>query len=144
MILQKYRQLQAERSALEKLLAEIPADREIERIGLEARKQEIDEALAAQPTPSREMPFPEKLSTHLQIRPGESYLAYYMRIGTIQAGRHLISTVITTYAIKDTQNLCNHLRINRKNLYHHLKKLELSLEWLNTQFDAQRGTNGHK
>jgi hypothetical protein len=54
MTLQEYRQLQAERSALEKLLAEMPADREIERIGLEARKQEIDEALAAQPAPSRE------------------------------------------------------------------------------------------
>lgn len=54
MTLQEYRQLQAERSALEKLLAEMPADREIERIGLEARKHEIDEALASHPAPSRE------------------------------------------------------------------------------------------
>ena len=54
MNLQQYRQLQAERGTLEKLLADLPADRVIERIGLEARKQEINAALAAQPAPARE------------------------------------------------------------------------------------------
>ena len=52
MNLQQYRQLQAERGTLEKLLADLPADRVIERIGLEARKQEINAALAAQPAPA--------------------------------------------------------------------------------------------
>ena len=54
MNLQEYCQLQAEKGALERLLADLPTERLIERIGLEARKQEIDEALAAQPAPSRE------------------------------------------------------------------------------------------
>lgn len=54
MTLQEYRQLQAEHSALEKLLAELPDGREIERLGLEARKREIEESLAAQPAPCRD------------------------------------------------------------------------------------------
>jgi len=54
MTLQEHRQLQAEHSALEKLLAELPDGREIERLGLEARKREIEESLAAQPAPCRE------------------------------------------------------------------------------------------
>jgi len=54
MNLQEYRQLQAERGALENLLAGLPAERAIERIGLEVRKQEIDAALAAQPAPTRD------------------------------------------------------------------------------------------
>ncbi|MFH0902572.1 MAG: hypothetical protein V2A73_18230 [Pseudomonadota bacterium] len=51
---QEYRQLQAEKGALERLLADLSADREIERIGLEVRKQEVEEALASQPAPGRE------------------------------------------------------------------------------------------
>jgi hypothetical protein len=51
---QEYSQLQAEKGALERLLADLPADREIERIGLEARRQEVVEALASLPSPSRE------------------------------------------------------------------------------------------
>ncbi len=50
----EYRQLQAEKGALEKLLAQLPVDSVIERMGLEARKQEITEALGAQPAPQRE------------------------------------------------------------------------------------------
>ena len=40
-----YQQLQAERGTIEKLLAELPAAHVIERIGLEARKREIDAVL---------------------------------------------------------------------------------------------------
>jgi hypothetical protein len=54
MTLQEYRQLQAERSALERLLEELPEGREIERLGFDARKHEIEEALATQPVPSRD------------------------------------------------------------------------------------------
>ncbi len=54
MNLQEYRQLQAERSALENLLAELPEGREIESLGLHSRKRDIEERLAAQPSPSRE------------------------------------------------------------------------------------------
>jgi hypothetical protein len=51
---EEYRQLQADRGALENLLAELPAEHVIERLGLEARKQEIDAALAAAPDRWRE------------------------------------------------------------------------------------------
>lgn len=54
MNLQEYRQLQAERGALDRLLADLPTERVIERIGLEARKQDVEDALASQPAPSRE------------------------------------------------------------------------------------------
>ena len=54
MNLQEYRQLLAEKEELQRLLAELPADREIERIGLESRKQDIEAALATQTLPSRE------------------------------------------------------------------------------------------
>lgn len=37
--------LQSEQSALEKLLAEIPEDHVIERLGLESRKQDIEDLL---------------------------------------------------------------------------------------------------
>jgi hypothetical protein len=50
----EYRQLQAERGTLDAMLAKIPAEREIERIGLEARRHEIEQALAAQPAPGRD------------------------------------------------------------------------------------------
>lgn len=63
MNLQDYYQLQAEHSALEKLLAELQEGREIERIGLEARKLEIEESIAVQPVPSR-----EQLRAHLTFR----------------------------------------------------------------------------
>lgn len=63
MSLLEYRQLQAEQSTLEKLLAELPEDRVIERLGLESRKQEIEESLSAQPAPSR-----EPLSARLTFR----------------------------------------------------------------------------
>lgn len=52
MTLTEYLHLQAERSALEKLLKETPPERVIDRIGLEARKQEVVKTLANQPTPS--------------------------------------------------------------------------------------------
>lgn len=63
MNLREFRQLQAERGALERLLAELPADRAIERLGLEVRKDEIDAALADVPTPPRE-PVRVKLTFH--------------------------------------------------------------------------------
>lgn len=54
MNLQEYRQLQAERTTLEKFLAQLAPSSVIERMSLEARKTKIEEALASQPAPSRE------------------------------------------------------------------------------------------
>lgn len=54
MNLQEYRQLQGERTALAGLLARLPAESVIERMGLEARKREVEETLASQTAPSRE------------------------------------------------------------------------------------------
>jgi hypothetical protein len=54
MNLQEFRQLQAERSALDRLLASLPPERAIERLGLEARLREVEEALASQQPPQRE------------------------------------------------------------------------------------------
>lgn len=54
MNLHEYRRLQAEKGAIERMLAELPAEHAIDRIGLESRKHEIEEKLAAQPAPSRE------------------------------------------------------------------------------------------
>ncbi len=54
MNLREYRQLQAERGALESLLAEIPEGREIEQLGLLSRRRKIEGLLAAQPPLSRE------------------------------------------------------------------------------------------
>lgn len=47
MNLREYQALQAEVGALEKLLEEIPVDHVIDRMGLESRKQELEELLAA-------------------------------------------------------------------------------------------------
>ena len=54
MNVQEYRQLQAERSALENLLKQLPASSVIERRGLEFRKKEVEETLASQSAPSRQ------------------------------------------------------------------------------------------
>lgn len=54
MNIQEYRQLQAERTALARLLDELPASSVIERMGLESRKKEVEGALASQPAPFRE------------------------------------------------------------------------------------------
>jgi hypothetical protein len=51
---QEYRQLLAEKTSLERLLKQLPESSVIERMGLEARKQGIEETLASQPTPTRE------------------------------------------------------------------------------------------
>ncbi len=54
MNLQEYRQLQAELGALDEMLAEIPSENVIDRIGLEERSAEIRALLASQPVPVRE------------------------------------------------------------------------------------------
>lgn len=54
MNIQEYHQLLAEHTALERLLEQLPASSVIERMGLEARKKETEDALASQPAPSRE------------------------------------------------------------------------------------------
>lgn len=54
MNIQEYHQLQAELSALVKLLDELPASRVIERLGFECRKKEIEDTLASQAPPPRE------------------------------------------------------------------------------------------
>ena len=54
MNIQEYHQLQADRATLEILLDQLPASSVIERIGLEARKREIENALASQAAPTRE------------------------------------------------------------------------------------------
>ena len=54
MNIQEYHQLQAEHTALEILLEQLPTSSVIERMSLEARKKEVEDALASQPAPSRE------------------------------------------------------------------------------------------
>lgn len=54
MNIQEYRQLLAEKATLGNLLEQLPESRVIERMGLEARKREVEELLASQPTPTRE------------------------------------------------------------------------------------------
>jgi hypothetical protein len=54
MNIQEYRQLQAERSALEKLIGQLPASSVIERVSLEARKREVEEQIASESAPQRE------------------------------------------------------------------------------------------
>jgi hypothetical protein len=54
MNIREYHQLQAELSALVKLLNELPDSRVIERLGFEYQKEEIENALASQTLPPRE------------------------------------------------------------------------------------------
>ena len=54
MNIQEYRQLLAERATLGCLLEQLPVSSIIERMGLEARKKEVEEVLASQSTPARE------------------------------------------------------------------------------------------
>lgn len=54
MNLQERHQLLAEKTWLERMLASLPESSVIDRMSLEARKAEVDEALAAAPIPSRE------------------------------------------------------------------------------------------
>lgn len=54
MNIQEYKHLLAERTTLNLLLSEIPADEILERSGLEARLDEINDELASVPTPGRE------------------------------------------------------------------------------------------
>ncbi len=54
MNMQEYRNTQAERATLEKLIEQLPASSVIERMSLEARKKEVEDTLASQPPSSRE------------------------------------------------------------------------------------------
>lgn len=63
MTLDEYRSLQSELGALEKLLAETPADHVIDRMSLESRKQAIEEELASQTPPTR-----QPVRAHLTFR----------------------------------------------------------------------------
>jgi hypothetical protein len=54
MTLREYRQLQAEKGELDRLLAAIPSDRVIERIGLESKRSKLEEELSSQPAPKRD------------------------------------------------------------------------------------------
>ena len=54
MNIQERHQLLAEKTLLERMLADIPKSSVIDRMSLEARKTEVEKALAAAPTPSRE------------------------------------------------------------------------------------------
>ena len=54
MTTQEYRRIQAERSALERLLAQLPASSVIERKGLEFRKKKVEDILASQQAPLRD------------------------------------------------------------------------------------------
>jgi len=51
---QERHQLLAEKTSLERMLASLPESSVIDRMSLEARKAEVEEALAAAPTPARE------------------------------------------------------------------------------------------
>lgn len=54
MTLDEYHSIQAEVTALERLLAETPEAHVIDRLSLESRKRGLEELLAAQPAPARE------------------------------------------------------------------------------------------
>lgn len=54
MNIQERYQLLAEKTSLERMLASLPESSVIDRMSLEARKTEVEEALAAAPTPARE------------------------------------------------------------------------------------------
>jgi hypothetical protein len=54
MNIREYHQLQAERTALDRLISQLPSSSVIDRLSLESRKQEVEEEIAAQPTPVRE------------------------------------------------------------------------------------------
>ena len=54
MTIQEYRRIQAERSALERLLDQLPASSVIERKGLEFRKKKVEDILASQQAPLRD------------------------------------------------------------------------------------------
>ena len=54
MNIQEKHQLLAEKTSLERMLAGLPESSVIDRMSLEARKAEVEEALAAAPTPARE------------------------------------------------------------------------------------------
>jgi len=54
MNIQEYHQLQAEQTALARMLSELPASNVLERMSLESRKEEVDGLLASQPAPPRE------------------------------------------------------------------------------------------
>jgi hypothetical protein len=51
---QERHQLLAEKTSLERILASLPESSVIDRMSLEARKAQVEEALAASPTPARE------------------------------------------------------------------------------------------
>ena len=63
MTIQEYRRIQAERSALESLLDQLPASSVIERKGLEFRKKKVEEILA-----SRQVPLPDPARVRLTFR----------------------------------------------------------------------------
>jgi len=54
MNMHEYRQLQAERAALQELISQVPESSVIDRLSLESRKQDVEAAIAAQPAPTRE------------------------------------------------------------------------------------------
>jgi hypothetical protein len=54
MNMQEYRNTQAERAALEKLIEQLPPSSVIERMSLEARKKEVEDAIASQPSSFRD------------------------------------------------------------------------------------------
>jgi hypothetical protein len=54
MNIHEYRQLQAERSALQELITQVPESSVIDRMSLESRKRDVEAAIAAQPAPTRE------------------------------------------------------------------------------------------
>lgn len=63
MNLKEYQFLRAELGELERMLADLPASHVIERMSLEARKQDVEEELASQPAPTR-----QPVRAHLTFR----------------------------------------------------------------------------
>jgi hypothetical protein len=59
----EYQFLRAELGELERMLADLPASHVIERMSLEARKQDVEEELASQPAPTR-----QPVRAHLTFR----------------------------------------------------------------------------
>ena len=79
MTTQEYRRIQAERSALENLLDQLPASSVIERKGLEFRKKKVEDILASQQAPFRD---PARVRLTFRGRPAVGSRGLFADFGT--------------------------------------------------------------
>ena len=98
MNIQEYHQLLAERKTLERLIDQLPTSSVIDRLSLESRKQEVEEAIAAQPTPMRE---PAHVRLTFQGKPVVESYGVFVEFGAAVVNR--FADAVT--AIGSSQNI---------------------------------------